>query len=165
MLSSSVQNSGGRGDGDSGNSFADPCQEFIVGFFVVSTAATKKIQKLYISGKLTENAKNPKKTWQTLNELLGKSAKSEAVSQININGVPSSDPVLFANQFNDFFSNVGEQISNSVPPVNKRPEEYIDYGRPIPHLLLGNITHEHIIKTIKKFQPKNPVMFMVSLQK
>jgi hypothetical protein len=47
------------------------------------------------------------------------------------------------------------KISNSVPPVNKRPEDYIDYGRPIPHLLLGNTTPEHIIKTIKKFQPKN----------
>jgi hypothetical protein len=28
MLSSSVQNSEGRGDGNSGDSFADPCQEF-----------------------------------------------------------------------------------------------------------------------------------------
>ncbi len=33
MLSSSVQNSEGRGDGDSGDSFADPCQEFKEGFF------------------------------------------------------------------------------------------------------------------------------------
>jgi hypothetical protein len=37
MLSSSVQNSEGRGDGDSGNSFADPCQEFKEGFFGVSS--------------------------------------------------------------------------------------------------------------------------------
>jgi hypothetical protein len=36
MLSSSVQNSEGRGDGDSGDSFADPCQEFKEGFFGVS---------------------------------------------------------------------------------------------------------------------------------
>jgi hypothetical protein len=34
MLSSSVQNSEGRGGGgDSGDSFADPCQEFGEGFF------------------------------------------------------------------------------------------------------------------------------------
>jgi hypothetical protein len=33
MLSSSVQNSEGRGDGNSGDSFADPCQEFKEGFF------------------------------------------------------------------------------------------------------------------------------------
>jgi hypothetical protein len=39
MLSSSVQNSEGRGDGDSGScdSFADPCQEFKEGFFGVSS--------------------------------------------------------------------------------------------------------------------------------
>jgi hypothetical protein len=36
MLSSSVQNSEGRGDGNSGDSFADPCQEFKEGFFGVS---------------------------------------------------------------------------------------------------------------------------------
>jgi hypothetical protein len=39
MLSSSVQNSEGRGVGDSGDSFADPCQEFkevFLGFLVVS---------------------------------------------------------------------------------------------------------------------------------
>jgi hypothetical protein len=39
MLSSSVQNSEGRGDGNSGDGFADPCQEFkevFWGFLVVS---------------------------------------------------------------------------------------------------------------------------------
>jgi hypothetical protein len=36
VLSSSVQNSEGRGDGDSGNNFADPCQEFKEGFLGVS---------------------------------------------------------------------------------------------------------------------------------
>jgi hypothetical protein len=37
MLSSSVQNSEGHGDGDSGDNFADPCQEFQEGFFGVSS--------------------------------------------------------------------------------------------------------------------------------
>ena len=37
MLPSSVQNSEGRGDGNSGDSFADPCQEFKEGFFGVSS--------------------------------------------------------------------------------------------------------------------------------
>jgi hypothetical protein len=32
-MSSSVKNSEGRGDGTSGDSFADPCQEFKEGFF------------------------------------------------------------------------------------------------------------------------------------
>jgi hypothetical protein len=37
MLSSSVQNSEGCGGGDSGDSFADPCQEFEEGFLGVSS--------------------------------------------------------------------------------------------------------------------------------
>jgi hypothetical protein len=37
MVSSSLQNSEGRGDGNSGDSFADPCQEFKEVFFGVSS--------------------------------------------------------------------------------------------------------------------------------
>jgi hypothetical protein len=37
MFSSSVQNSEGGGDGDGGDSFADPCQEFKQGFLGVSS--------------------------------------------------------------------------------------------------------------------------------
>jgi hypothetical protein len=37
MLSSSVQSSEGCGDSNSGDSFADPCQEFKEGFFGVSS--------------------------------------------------------------------------------------------------------------------------------
>jgi hypothetical protein len=112
-------------------------------------------KKLYISSKLTQNAKNPKKTWQTLNELLGRGTKSETVSQININGSISSDNLEMANHFNKFFTNVGEEISNSVPPVTKRPEDYIDYGREIPLMQLGNTTPEHVLKIMKKFDPKS----------
>jgi hypothetical protein len=47
--------------------------------------------------------------------------------------------------------------SNSVLPVTKRPEDYINYGRQIPALNLTNTTPEHLLKIIKKFQPKNSV--------
>jgi hypothetical protein len=114
-------------------------------------------KKLHISEKIAANAKNPKKTWQTLNEIMGKTSRSETVSQINVNGVISSDSFDIANQFNQFFTNVGTEISNSVPPIAKRPEDYINYGRQIPPLNLTNTTPEHLLKIIKKFQPKNSV--------
>ncbi len=63
---------------------------------------------------------------------MGKTNASDTVSQININGVISNEPESIANHFNEFFTGVGEEISNSLPPVDKEPEEYIDYGRPIP---------------------------------
>jgi hypothetical protein len=94
-------------------------------FKTVYKRTIRAAKKLYISSKLTENAKNPKKTWQTLNEILGKNKMSDSVSQINVNGVISSDKVAIANHFNEFFTGVGEEISNSVPPVDKKPEDYV----------------------------------------
>ncbi len=64
--------------------------------------------------------------------------RSESVSQINVNRHVSSDNLIIANHFNKFFTNVGEEIANSVPPVNKKPEDYINYGREIPNMQLDN---------------------------
>jgi hypothetical protein len=44
-------------------------------------------KKLYFTAKLRENAGNPKKTWETLNKILGKSRNSESVKSLNINGI------------------------------------------------------------------------------
>jgi hypothetical protein len=41
-----------------------------------------------------------------------------------------------------------------VSPVSKNPEDYINYGREVPELLLQNTTPEHVKKIIKKLQPK-----------
>jgi hypothetical protein len=69
---------------------------------------------------------------RTLNEILNKPKKSEAVGQININGIPESDPSIIANHFNSFFTSIGKKISNDVPEVDKELEDYINYGRDIP---------------------------------
>jgi len=111
-------------------------------------------KKLYFTSKLEENAKNPKKTWETLNEILGKQKNMDSVEKINIEGNPVSDPPSVANHFNQFFTTIGKHISESVLPVDKNPEDYIEYGRDIPDLNLQNTTPEHIQKIIKKMQPK-----------
>jgi len=74
-------------------------------------------KKLYFTSKLDANAGNPKKTWETLNEILGKPKKNDSVSQININEIPESDPTKIANHFNTFFTSIGKKNSNDIPPV------------------------------------------------
>ena len=111
-------------------------------------------KKLYFTNKLKENAKNPKKIWQTLNEILGKTKKCESPSEININDVPETDPTKIADHFNTFFTSVGKKIANDVQNVSVQPEDYINYGREIPQLVLGNTTREHILKIISKFKAK-----------
>jgi hypothetical protein len=85
-------------------------------------------------------------TWDTINEVQGRAKKSESVDKININGSVETDPLKIATEFNSFFTRVGKQISNSIPPVHKAPEEYVNYNRQIPNMLLGNTTPAHIKK-------------------
>jgi hypothetical protein len=97
---------------------------------------------------------NPKRTWETLNEILGKSRNSETIEKINVNGIPTADPIEIANQFNAFFTTAGQQISDNVRPVNKLAEEYINYDRVVPDLLLQNTTPDHVKKIISTLKPK-----------
>jgi hypothetical protein len=111
-------------------------------------------KKQYFKQKLTEHAKNPKKTWETLNEITGKAWGSDSVEKIKVNDVLISDPLEIASEFNKFFTGVGSRISNSVPPVSKQPEDYIVYDREIPQMGLGNTTPEHVKKVIGSLAPK-----------
>ncbi len=104
-------------------------------------------KKLYFQRKFKENTGNSKKTWDTLNEALGKEKKNQYVDKININGVSSSDPKEIANHFNRFFTQVGKNISSSIPPIQKQPEDFIHYDHAFPDLNLTNTTPNHVKKS------------------
>jgi hypothetical protein len=109
-------------------------------------------KKLYFKKKINDNIGNPKKTWDTLNELMGKAKKKDLIAQLNINDVTETEPTKIANHFNSFFTSIGSKIANDVPAVAKPPEDYINYGRPIPDMSLGNTTPEHVLKNNSKVQ-------------
>jgi hypothetical protein len=89
-------------------------------YFCVLRAA----KKLHFTNKINSNIGNSKKTWETLNEILGKSKNNNTINQLNINDMPESDPTKIANHFNAFFTSIGTKILNNVLNVDKQPEEY-----------------------------------------
>jgi hypothetical protein len=52
-------------------------------------------------------------------------------------------------------TSIGTKISNNVLNVEKQPEDYINYGRVLPEMILGNTTHEHVLKIIQKSKNKH----------
>ena len=87
----------------------EPSQENIQrykNFKTVYARVLRAAKKLNFKNRINENIGNPKKTWETLNDILGKTKKSDTISQININNVPESDPSKIANQFNTFFTSI-----------------------------------------------------------
>jgi hypothetical protein len=133
----------------------EPARALYKNFSKIYFKTVRAAKKLHYSNILTANAKNSKKTWDTFNEILGRGRPNESVEKIIINGQDVTDPVQIATGFNTFFTSIGKDISNSIPPTEKRPEDYINYGREIPLLNLGNTTPEHVKKVISKLANKN----------
>jgi hypothetical protein len=92
--------------------------------------------------------------WQILNHRQKAKVENQSVSELNVNGTLSNDNLTMANHFNRFFTNVGREISISVPPIAKRPDEFIFYDPNIPDMQLGNTTPEHILIILKKTSVK-----------
>jgi hypothetical protein len=54
-------------------------------------------KKMYFASKLQQNAGNPKKTWDTLNEILGKNQSKDKIERVNVGGQTFTDPNDIAN--------------------------------------------------------------------
>jgi hypothetical protein len=121
----------------------------------IYTKTLRAAKKLHILNLLKENKGNAKKTWEILNECIGRKSKNAKISKININGLPNEIPLDIANEFNSFFASVGKNISESVPHVSKSPEAYLDPIPNVPELNLQNVTPEYITKIVKSLAAKS----------
>ncbi len=82
-----------------------------------------------------------------MNECIGRPAKNEKIEKINANGITTDVPLEIANEFNNFFVKVDQQISDSVPTIDKNHD--------IQLLNLQNVTPEFIVKIVKELASKN----------
>ncbi len=115
----------------------------------------RKSKNLFYHNKLQENAKNPKKNWETLNEIIGKKSCNKKISEINNdNGLTLTNDIEIAERFNDFFSSIGQKISDSISKTDTDPLSYLKHDPNIPQLKFDEITPTHINDMIKQISPK-----------
>ena len=81
--------------------------------------------KLYFSYGLKTNQRNPKKTWELLKEAANLHRLSEGVEKIQVNNVTINDPGKIASPFNEFFCQIGTEISNSIGETDAKPEDFM----------------------------------------
>ena len=62
-----------------------------------------------------------KKTQSILKEVAFGNVDKEGIPELKVNNVAITDPKHIAENFNSFFTNVGMEIFNSVPPVDRLP--------------------------------------------
>ncbi len=82
----------------------------------------KKVNKMnvslkreYFSSNISENEGNLKETWRTINKLFNKRSKTTKISSLKVDGQEITDTQQISNSINDFFCNIGEELSEKIP--------------------------------------------------
>jgi hypothetical protein len=111
-------------------------------------------KKLYFEKELQKSIKDPKKTWDILKEAININKPLSNVDRITVNDTKITDNKTMANEFNKFFTNIGVQISESVPPTEIQPEDYLTPMMNTPNLNLNGIGPNQVVDIIKLLSPK-----------
>ena len=119
------------------------------------TKIIRKAKHKYYNDKFKEFSKDSKKTWQTINEILGRKKGFNDIPQRFV----SNDKILsgsleIAEGFNEFFVNIGPNLAKSIPLSNKHFYEYL--GDPCnENFVFANMNHDIILDAMSKLNSKN----------
>ena len=85
-------------------------------------------KKNYFKEKFDMHRNNGKKTWETISEILKNKNKKTKVTDtfITSNGVPCTDNTDIANNFNIYFTTVGNTLAANLPQTDNDPIELIE---------------------------------------
>jgi hypothetical protein len=110
---------------------------------------------MYFDSNLFIHRKNPKKTWELLKEAANLNKQSDKIEQIVQNGNIMNDHVEIANAFNDFFVNIGNEISDSIPKTSINAESFMPIIPNLQNMDLGETSPLNICEIIKSLQSKS----------
>ena len=115
-------------------------------------------KKKYYEEQFTYFQSNLKKSWSLLHEAINKMPKkSDSVSSISVNNVAISDPLVIANHFNHFFTNVAVNLSKEIPPTDRPPDPQINHIESPFKFSNNPILPSEISETILALEPKKTV--------
>ena len=111
-----------------------------------------KIRELkvnYYTNKITKNKGNIKGTWKVLTQLTGKAKKSISIDKLTIDGEEISEKQEISNKLNQYFSSIGEKLSQHIETSTISPVQAIK--------------RTHTCFKLKQITPKQLYNLLVSL--
>jgi hypothetical protein len=111
-------------------------------------------KKSYYCESLHRAKKDPKKTWDIINDALNRPSMLPKIDKLQYKNNELSDPKEIADAFNEFFSEAGVSIANSVNATSVAPE-FFTGNAPAPEFHLGRTSPAEISNIIQAFEGKN----------
>ena len=88
--------------------------------------AIRTAKQQYFKDNLEINKKNPRKTWELINELSSrKCGKTQNFSEIRIYDKTITSAPEMAEAFNKFFTTIDSNLAFEIPPTNVEPKSYL----------------------------------------
>jgi hypothetical protein len=112
-------------------------------------------EREHIAALLQKHKNNLKKYWSIINSILGRKQPSNIPSQLLIDGARISDPLLIANAFNDFFSDIANQLAQQLPVTATNPIDFLDEPNPYSIFIAPTDTTEvnSLVRSLKSSSP------------
>jgi hypothetical protein len=121
----------------------------------VYTSLVRAARKKYYGDKFEKYSKDCRNTWKIINSVLGKSKhKSDIPNTFISNGHILSGSFEIAEGFNNFFANIGPELSKKIPNSSNSFKDYLS-GELQENFIFANMTHDIIFEAAKRLKNKN----------
>ena len=122
----------------------------------ILNSAIRKAKRIHYAHLFDLYKTNMRKTWETIKQLLNKNYKQfEFPSTFKINGVHISDKKEIAQQFNNFFVNIGGKLAETILPKHQsKPFDSYLKDRCNSTFNFVPVTRDEVISVIHNFAPK-----------
>jgi hypothetical protein len=96
-----------------------------------------------------------RKTWGVINSLIGQTNDKTGISEtFKINNIPTNDPQTIANEFCNFFTNIGTEFANNIAPSKFSADSFMKNKSELSMFLAPTDLYE-ISRLINSLKRKN----------
>ena len=75
----------------------------------------REAKRQYFSNIFNRHKSDMRKTWCLLNETLNRNVKKQPTHEFLVDNIMTTDPVIIANKFNEYFINIGNSLADKIP--------------------------------------------------
>ena len=121
------------------------------------TSILRTAEKEHYSKLLSDAKGNIKDTWKILNAAMNKKKSStEFPTHFELNGTNIVNKQIIADEFNNFFVNVGPNLAMNIPVVNNAAYVYDYMGQQnLNSMFINPVNEAEVIRIIKLCKPKD----------
>ena len=116
---------------------------------------TRAMKQLYYEQNIAKNKKILKKMWELIKEISTGTKSSLKIEKLKANGKTLTNNIDISNEFNNFFTGIGQKISTSIIPSVRTAESYLTIDENIPNIELNPINQSSVIDIVKAMEGKS----------